>query len=243
MNQMLDVVLYGGLAGLATIIGIVIVLYHEKWARRHSLQLVSFAAGTLLAAAFVEIIPEALTLYGGALLAAFAGFVFFYLLENAVMIHSCLEGGCAEHKFSVVSMLGLGFHSLLDGVAIGVGFEIGTALGLVTTFAVLAHELPEGISATGIMLHAKAKRTKVVAYSVAVALATPLGAIASYLLFKGADPSILGALLAVAAGSFIYVAASDMIPETHRKFNKSNVAALLLGIAAVFAFGIFVSIA
>ena len=122
-----------------------------------------------------------------------------------------------------------------------VGFEAGPTLGIITALAVLLHELPEGITVTGILLYGAMKRTKVFFYSLIVALATPLGAILSYLFLRGISPNIVGALLALAAGSFIYIAAADLIPETHKARNKFHPPILLAGALALALIGHFLA--
>lgn len=239
MDSLLNVVLFSGLAGFATIVGMLLVLYFERWTKKNSVSLISFAAGVLLGAAFFNLIPESLQLYNGSLIVVLLGIVAFYLLESAITIHSCQEGKCLrkQHRFGLMATLGLGFHSLLDGVAIGVGFEVSTAIGLITTLGVLLHELPEGITMMSIMIHSKVKKTKAIFNSTAVALATPVGAILSYFIFQSIDLSVLGMLLAFAAGSFIYVASSDLIPETHKKFKSRTIFLFLFGVALIYLVG------
>lgn len=238
MEQFMNTLVYGGLAGFATIVGILLILYYREWARRNSVYLIGFAVGTLLGGSFLHIIPESIELYGGSLLLVLVGFLVFYILEHTIMLHSCKEETCPEHLFGVVAMIGLGFHSLVDGIAIGAGFEIGTALGIITALAVLFHEVPEGISAMGIMIHSGVKTSRAVLYSVIVAILTPIGALVAFFLLGGVTPEILGGILAFVGGSFLYVAASDLIPETHKRFKKWNLLAVLLGIGLIYALGI-----
>jgi zinc transporter ZupT len=117
-------------------------------------------------------------------------------------------------------------------VAIVAGFEANYKIGILTTLAVLLHELPEGVMTTGILLHSGMKRSKVLAYSILVAVATPVGAIVSQFVLSGISISegIIGILLALAGGSFIYVAAVDLIPETQKELKLPNVALLIAGV-------------
>ena len=217
-----DVIVYSLIAGAATLLGTWMVLRCEEWAERHSIFLISFAAGVMLTLAFAHLIPESLELFPHASIAVFIGFLIFYVLQQIIMFHACHEEVCHSHQLSLLSSIGLTIHSLLDGIAITAGFEAGRSLGILTTIAVLMHEVPEGITITSILLHAKARRKNVILYSVIVALATPLGAIVSFFFLKNIAPQTLGILLALTAGSFIYLAASDLIPETHRKHHYAN---------------------
>ena len=230
--QAINVLAFSVIAGIATLIGVALVFYKEKLARANSIYLISFAAGIMLATALVHIIPESLKLNEkGAATAILAGILIFYLLQTFMILHSHEEGQEA-HQIGILSLIGLTFHSLLDGVAIVAGFEANYKIGLLMTLAVLLHEFPEGVMTTGILLHSGMQRSKVLAYSILVAVATPVGAIMSYFILSGLSISegIIGILLALAGGSFIYVAAVDLIPETQKELKLPNVALLIAGI-------------
>lgn len=230
MNQLGNILVFGGLAGLATLIGIFLILFFRKWAERNSVFLISFAAGVLMASAFIMLIPESLKMYDDALIFVLAGFLIFYLIEHFFLFHPCEDEECKAHTTGKVAALGLGLHSVIDGLAIGIGFEVSFKIGLIAFLGVLMHEFPEGTTTMSILLHSKIKKSSAIFYSILVALATPIGALLSYFAFRNFDITLLGMALGVAAGSFIYVAASELIPEIHRKFNKANAVVVLLGI-------------
>lgn len=235
MSQFGNILIYGTLAGLATILGMYLVLAKESWARKNTIYLISFSAGVLLSVAFSRLVPESLSLNKNALLWLVGGFVFFYILEHLIIIHSCQENEeCVVHPIDKIALLGMGFHSLLDGVIIGVGFEISAALGILTTIAVLLHKLPDGISMISILLYNNYERKEAIRYSVIVALLTPIGAILSFVFFKELATEILGVFLAIAAGSFLYIASADLIPEIHKKSKVLNIILLILGIIMPF---------
>jgi len=229
-----QVIIFSLVAAAATILGTLSVFCWEKWSRKNSIFLVSFAAGFMLAAAFLHLIPESLELSSRAMFAVLAGVVVFYLIQqNIILIHPCHDQNCEIHRLGIISFTGLAFHSLLDGVIIVVGFEAGFHIGVLTTMAVLAHELPEGITTTGLLLHSGESRARVWLFSVIVALATPLGAVLSYLFLRNASSHVLGMLLGLAAGSFIYIAGTDLVPETHRQHNRFNALIFLAGVATL----------
>jgi zinc and cadmium transporter len=240
-GQFWNVTLYGSLAGLATLAGVYIVSTREAWARRSSIYLISFASGALLSASLLDILPESLELNGNAGFYALLSFLAFYILEQNVVLHAGHEDPeCSEeseshrrHTLGAMSFLGIGFHSLLDGVIIGAGFADNAVTGIIATVAVIMHEFPEGLSMMAILLHAGLTRTKALAYSVIVALATPVGAIASYGVLQGIKADMLGGLLGIAAGSFLYIAASDLIPETRRQSSPYNILLVVSGMAAL----------
>lgn len=234
--QLLNTLFYGSLAGLATILGIYLVFWAEAWVEKNSIYLISFASGVLLSVAFLNLIPEAQELSPRALNFVLLAFFFFYLLEHSLILHRCRGDRCQginpqAHNLGVMSLLGIGLHSLIDGVVIALGFEISFTLGILATFSVILHEIPEGISTISILLYSDHRRRKALFYSYLVALATPLGAFLTYFWVRNVSEAVLGAGLAFAAGSFLYVAASDLIPEVHRGYKIFNIPSAALGAA------------
>ncbi|MEK6835415.1 MAG: ZIP family metal transporter [Nanoarchaeota archaeon] len=232
-TQLYNTILYSGIAGLATIIGILLVLSAKEFTKKYSIYIVSFAAGVLITFALKNLIPQSLELYSNALIIVLIGFLLFYLIEHFVMLHPFHEPYEREHAAGKMAVLGLGVHSLIDGIVIGAGFEISQQIGIVATLAVISHELPEGITAMSVLLHSKVKRSLALFYSILVAIATPIGAILTYAFVRNINEGILGILIALAAGSFIYVGASDLVPESHEHYNRINALFMILGIVFV----------
>lgn len=227
-------ILFGLLAGVATLLGMWLVLVREQWARRNAVYLLAFAAGVLIAASFTDIIPEAMELAPNALLVVLVTFFAFYVLEHSVIAHHHHLHEPTQHRDAPIekmAFVGLLVHSLVDGLAIGAGFEVSAALGAVATLAVILHEVPEGITTLSLFLHAEYPRRRAIAWTAAVALATPVGAILTTLLPTLAHETALGVLLAVAGGSFLYVASADLIPETHRAKHVPAILLMALGMA------------
>ncbi|MNY21523.1 zinc transporter ZupT [compost metagenome] len=184
--------------------------------------------------AFFDLLPEAQELTSRNIFPWVLGsFIAFYFLENLLHYHSHHHVG-HHHPMGLVAFLGMTFHSLIDGIIIGVGFEVSPALGFVTTMGLLAHELPQGIAVTSILLHAGYSKGRAIAYAGLVALATPVGAVGTSLVTRGLQPESVGILLAIASGSFLYVAASDLIPESHAAKHALTGVLLLLGVAFVY---------
>lgn len=242
VNTILPILFYSTVAGSATILGLLLILWQEQWTKKNSIYLISLAAGVLLTSAFFHLLPEALELTGEqpSLLSSpffymLMGFALLYILEQVIVIHTCAEDECDTHSFGIVAALGIGLHSLLDGLVIGIGFEVDFEVGLITTLAVLLHELPEGIFTLSILLHAHLEKKQAVIYTIAVALATPIGALIAILFINNISPLFLGNLLAFAAGTFMYIGASDLIPQTHRISRKANIPLVLLGGIFIFA--------
>lgn len=230
-------IIFSIIAGGASIIGMLSVLYFSRFAKKYSTYSISFAVGVLITIAFTHLLPESLELNSNAILITLVGFLTFYLIEHFVMIHSCHEDECEVHHMGTMSAIGIGFHSLIDGVAIGIGFEVSNEIGLFTALAVLLHKLPEGINTMSIMIHSRMNKKKAIMYSTFVALATIIGTIIALIFTSKISENTLGALLAFAAGSFIYIGASDLLPETHHKFNKMNAVILFAGVFFVISLG------
>lgn len=231
MSSFLNILIFGSLAGLATFVGIFLVVKKEKWVKNNLIYLLSFSAGILLSFSLIHLLPEAVLENKSAYIWAMGSFFVFYTLEHLLSMHHCKEEECKPHEtFTLVSWIGLLIHSTIDGVVIGAGFEVSQSLGILSTLAVLLHELPEGISTMSVMLYGGHTIKEAVRQSSWVALATPIGALGTYFLLRNIDTSFLGILLAIAAGSFLYVAASDLIPEIHKKSKWGNIALTLGGV-------------
>ncbi|UCE13350.1 MAG: ZIP family metal transporter [Candidatus Heimdallarchaeota archaeon] len=236
----IPILFYSSLAGLATITGVFLMRQYQAWALDHSHYINSFAAGLILALVFFHLMPEAVELSDIAFPAILIGFFLFFLLENFIVIHSgseihyCIDdeetvSGSGSHltRMGIMAFFGLAFHSLIDGIIIGVGFEIDMTIGFLAAVAVIMHEVPEGITTFALINRAMPEKANV--FSIIVAIATPVGALVSLFFIGGLTDEIIGILLALAAGTFIYVAASDLIPETHEKTNFQNLVTFILG--------------
>jgi zinc and cadmium transporter len=239
MGVAFNIILYSAIAGLSTLLGIALVIINEERVVRYSHYVNSFAAGLILGVAFFHLFPESLELSQNALLYIFLGFLVFYLLESLMVLHSGSEihfkgKRNPKHTKGMVMFSGLFFHSLLDGIIIGVGFEIDPKVGLLTSLGIIMHEVPEGVTSFSLLI-ASITRNTALKMSIAVALATPLGALISLAFIGGLSESTVGLLLAMAGGSFLYIGASDLIPETHEEKGVANAAFLLFGILFLFS--------
>src|SRR4030043_40221 len=244
MGQTFSIIFYSALAGLATILGMIMVILKEEWVLRNSRHVHSFAAGLILGIAFFHLFPESLTLTGNPMTFIFTGFLIFYLLEHMMVLHSGSEIHYKEkhnpqHTKAMVMFSGLFFHSILDGLIIGVGFEIDSTIGILTSLGVIMHEFPEGVTTYSLLVN-KIKRKLAFNLSIAVALATPIGALISLTFLGGLSETTIGVLLAMAGGSFLYIAATDLIPETHEE-GLTSVIALFSGVLFLYILSQFVS--
>jgi len=248
MDTLTYIIVFTLIGSIGALVGGVILLSKEQFAIRISHFLASFAAGVLLGAAFVDLLPEALehaeelgseiNIFGWVL----AGILSFFLAERFIhwfhhhSNHS--EKAHLEEKKSAVPLIIFGdtFHNFIDGVAIAATFMIDIQLGIITTLAVAAHEIPQEIGDFGLLLHRGMSRMKVLQVNVLSALAALVGAILTYFLGASVE-GFLPAMLSLAAGFFIYIALSDLIPEIHGEDRKDvafwETVLLLFGVVVI----------
>ncbi|MBV9159355.1 MAG: ZIP family metal transporter [Candidatus Kaiserbacteria bacterium] len=176
-----------------------------------------FSAGAVVGVAFFDLMPEAIriggVMYGaGTITAVIAlGFALYLLADRLIVLHHHHEGVHA-HKVSL-GALSLAIHSFLDGVGIGLAYQVSPAIGLVLAAAVLAHDFSDGINTVSVVLHGRGEQGIARRWLIIDAIAPILGIVAT--LFVSVSESVLGVLLALFAGFFLYIGASDLLPESH----------------------------
>lgn len=219
---MSDLILYSLLGGVLSLSGGVLLMWRPQVTKRLITPLISFGTGAFLGAVFLDLLPEAVALTDepqSVFAAVLVGFVAFFVLERLVMRYFKGRHGVHEHSehtepLPFLLILGDSLHNLLDGVVVGVAYAANPVLGLPATLAIVAHEVPQEIGDFSVMLHLGWSRTKVVTINVLQSLAIMPG-IAVGLLLGGVIEPQLPNLLGVTAGIFIYIAASDLVPELH----------------------------
>ena len=201
----------------------------EKFALKISHLLASFAAGVLLGTAFFDLLPEALHEGEGrgidVFLWALIGIVFFFLVERFIhWFHHHEEYHDEKETKATLPLIIFGdtMHNFLDGIIIAATFMISIPLGITTSIAVFAHEIPQEIGDFGLMIHKGLKRSKIILVNIASAAVAILGALLTYILGESIEKQI-PVLIALTAGFFIYIAASDLIPEIHHEKRKNYI--------------------
>ena len=217
------------------LIGGVLLLTKEQLARKTSLLLVSFAVGSLLGAAFFELLPEALREIGdrNAFTFVILGLLTLFLFEKFLKWYHCHDREtCDIHTFSGAVLFGDAIHNFIDGIIIALSFSLSVPAGIAATIAVFFHEVPQEIGDFGVLLHAGYSKSKVFLYNALTAFVTPVGAVVGYIalpLISGVLPQ----LISFAAGTFIYIAISDLMPELRHKTTGPDIThfiAIILGI-------------
>ncbi len=218
---MINVIFFSLVGGLFSLVGALVLFRDKKQASKIVQYATPFAAGVLLAAAFAGLLPEALEQNSNTsaiLTTTLIAFLTFFFLERFLQVFHHHHDHEDRKKKASISLIIIGdtLHNALDGVAIGAAFLVSPATGIVAAIAVALHEIPQEIGDFGLLLKNGLKRKKVVLVNVLSALATTITAVAVYG-FGNAESFLIPYVLAITAGFFIYIAASDIVPELHEK--------------------------
>ena len=209
--------------------------------------MLSFTAGVLLGVVSFDILPEIFELAReqdidatGAMIALVLGFLLFHSIEKFVLVHHAHEDSYAAHHHphvGVLSALALAGHSFMDGVGIGLGFQVSQAVGVIVAIAVIAHDFCDGLNTVSLMLVHRNTTLRSFAMLGLDAIAPVLGA-ASTLFFQVPRP-VLMLYLGFFAGFLLYIGASDILPEAHSQ-NRSAITSSLIGLTCLGATLIFI---
>ncbi|MEM0359983.1 MAG: ZIP family metal transporter [Candidatus Diapherotrites archaeon] len=222
------------LDGLLAFAGIFTLKMKEKEVRQIIKGLIAFSAGALLAGAFFHLLAESLEEMQSqeAFFLLFTGFILFFLIERFLHWHHCHEGHCEVHPMSYLIIIGDSVHNFIDGLIIAASFVAGIPFGILTTVLIIGHELPQELGNFGIMVHGGIEKKKALLYNFIAQATAVIGGLAGY--FFSLNAGSVSFLLPFAAGGFIYISASDLIPELHKEKNLSK----SLFSFALFLFGI-----
>lgn len=228
---------------LVSLVGIFFLSMKDKILKNLLIYMVSFAAGALFGDAFIHLLPEVVEEMGFTSSVSFYllwGIIFFFLTEKVIRWRHCHIPPSREHThpFAMLNLLGDTVHNFIDGLIIAGSYLADISLGIATTIAVILHEIPQEIGDFGVLLHGGFSRKKALAANFLTALAAVGGVLVTLLLstyFRNPSPF----LLPFAAGSFIYIAGTDLIPELHKEvgIRKSflQLVSFICGIAVMVA--------
>src|SRR3989338_4836376 len=229
------------LVSIISLIGILLFL-RRNLLNRILFYMVSFAAGSMLGAAFFDLLPE--TLENGFNDAIpffiFAGILSFFVLEKFLHWHHHHSEGQETHAFTYLNLIGDGIHNFFDGAIIAVSFAQSTSLGVVATIAIIAHEIPQEISDFAVLIYGGFTKAKALLYNFLTALTAIIGALVAYF-YSATVEKFSIYFLAIAIGHFIYIAGTDLIPEIHneKSLKKSfyQLVFLILGALTIWGLG------
>ncbi|MEM3783654.1 MAG: ZIP family metal transporter [Candidatus Bathyarchaeia archaeon] len=235
MNDLITILASVTAVSFIAFVGIIFAGMREFLLKRITMALVGFASGTLLGGAFLHLLPEVLTPENDPITVFFyviVGIVSFFALEKFLYWRHCHERECPTHMFVYLNLLGDGIHNFIDGMVIAATFMFSFELGFATTLAVIFHEVPQELGDFGVLVYGGLSKKKALAFNFISAVTAILGALTTYFLAYLKSIEVL--LVPFAAGGFIYIAATDLMPELHKKTHASEslvqLIVILLGI-------------
>ena len=209
------ILIFGLAMSAIALVGSVTLVLPERTFTRVVLPLVALAAGSLLGGTFFHLLPEAVDELGnglGVYAVLAAGFLALFVLEQFLQWHHCHQPLPKHRPVGYLILLADGLHNLLGGLAVGGAFVIDTELGIITWAVAAVHEVPQELGDFGILVNSGWSKRAALGFNVVSALTFPLGGVLAYALSGGID---VAWFLPFAAGNFLYIGATDLIPELH----------------------------
>jgi zinc and cadmium transporter len=224
------------LVSLVSLVGVMFLGLRQQFLARLLLGLVGFASGSLIGGAFLHLVPHSLETISSATVfqLTILGILLFFVLEKFLYWRHCHQAECDVHTFAYVNLVGDGVHNFLDGMIIAAAYLTATPLGITTTLAVLFHEIPQEIGDFGVLVYGGLSRGRALLYNLFSALTAVAGAV-SIVLLGSLIASTVPLIIPFAAGGFIYIAGTDLMPELHKRFTPKDslmqTAAIVLGVS------------
>ena len=219
------------LAAVVTSTGIYTIRRFGAWGRRNTIYFVSFAAGVLISASFMHIIPKSFIMNAHAPVCLVAGFFGMHLFNRFITAFICERNPEGQYGIGLIPLMGIGFHSFVDGFVYSISFTVSVFTGVISAVGMVLHEFPEGIITYLLLLKGGFRERQALWLSfLAAALTTPLGTLVSYPFISGIERRFLGALLALSAGALIYVGATHLLPQAEKERKKYSLLTFLAGI-------------
>lgn len=221
------------IVSLISLVGIFTVYKNSEFYKPIIKKIISLAAGSLLAISFLDLLPESVDNYYDTrtiTMTVLASFLLFFILERYWHWHHCrcIHDNAHNHDHDekknliFTNLIGDGIHNFLDGFLIATAFMLDFYIGIMTTFAVILHEIPQEISDFGILLYGGLTKSRAIIYNLLFAMTAIIGGIVSYL-FGQKFENLLPFMTAFAAGNFIYLASADLIPELQHEKNPKKI--------------------
>lgn len=221
---MLIILLATFIVSLLSLIGIFFIGMRQDTLTNVIKYLVSFAVGGLFGGAFFHLLPESIASGEHSLfIYVLSGILIFFLIEKFLHWRHCHKGHCDAHTFTYLNLIGDGIHNFIDGMIIAASFVTDMRLGVITTLAVAAHEIPQEIGDFGILVYGGFSKANALLFNLLSALTAMAGAVIAYFSFNQIV-WLKGFLVPFTAGGFLYIALVDLIPELHKEAGKDNIA-------------------
>ena len=237
------IILFSVLGSVGAIAGAALLLLFRESTRKTLLPcLLGYAIGTLLGAAFLGMIPNALQQNTALAISGtvLAGIVIFFILEKLIIWRHCHDSECEVHGAAgPLILIGDAFHNFVDGFVIAAAFLTSVPLGIAASLAVIAHEIPQEVGDFAILLENGYSKTRALTLNLLSSLTTLPGAVIAYF-FLGATREAVPFILALSASSFIYIAIADLVPSLHHQTGikpaLTQLALILAGIGTIAIF-------
>ena len=219
-------------AALVTSLGIYTIRRFAGWGQQNTTYFMCFAAGVLIAASFLHIVPKSFAMNPQAPVWLLAGFFGLHLFNRFLTAFVCeRDPERRDYAIGIVPMLGIGFHSFIDGFIYSIAFTVSILTGYLATLGMVLHEFPEGIITYLLLVRGGiAERKAMVLAFLAAAATTPLGMLLSWPMISRIDAQTLGGLLALSAGALIYVGATHLLPRAEQERKRFSLVALAGGV-------------
>ena len=237
MIQLAYIIITTFVIALIAFIGIFTLSLNDKVLNKILLFLVSLSAGVLMGGAFLHLLPEAIekteTVNYDVFLVVLIGFVLFFLIEKVLHWRHCHKGKCDVHTFQYMNLAGDSVHNFIDGLIMAARFRISTTLGFTTSLAIAAHEIPQEIGDFGVLVYGGFEKKKAILLNFCVALSIVFGGIVGYFISRSIEQATIF-LLPFAAGGFLYIAATDLVPEIRKEEDmKKSMATIVVFICGI----------
>ncbi|MFH1234059.1 MAG: ZIP family metal transporter [Candidatus Diapherotrites archaeon] len=220
MDALIWILLSTFMVSLISFLGILTLIINDRHLEKIVMALVALSAGALMGGAFLHLIPEAVEKFSdyNIFIYILVGFVVFFFIEKILHWRHCHLKKCPIHTFAYMNLFGDAVHNFIDGMIIAASFCIDIPLGIATTLAVAIHEIPQEIGDFGVLIYGGFSKFKALFWNFICALTAVFGGVFGYFLSGHMESSTIF-LLPFAAGGFIYIAASDLIPEIRKETN------------------------
>jgi zinc and cadmium transporter len=236
--MLFEILLSSIIVALISFVGILTFYLKHETLKKYTWILIALASGTLLAAAFFHLIPETFHEAGElAPIYILVGILTSYIIESGLHWHHC-RGECKTKikPMGYLISIGDGIHNFIDGIVLGAAYLADFNLGVITTIAIIAHEIPQEISDFGILIKAGYSKKRALIVNFFTASTIIVGSLVAYFFATSAETLI--PLIGFAGGNFLYLALSDLVPELHEhnstKRTITKFAVMLFGIALLY---------
>ncbi len=240
MMVLLRIIFATFFVSLISLIGALTLFIKKKYLEKNLFLLISLSIGALLGGAFLHLIPEAAELNDGIYGFIILGFFSFFVIERVFHWRHCHKNNCKVHSFAYINLFGDVIHNFLDGIIIAAGFLAGPVTGTASAFAIAMHEIPQELGDFGVLVYAGFSKKKALIFNFFTALTALIGGLLGYYLLSSIE-FLMPYLLSIAAGGFVYIAASDLVPELKKveslKHTLLNLLMILAGVIFILIIG------